>query len=88
MNIWAFAQGLWPLNRRDLYRATPVVTRGLSVCSLIRRTVLNFVSFRDLFVFTNLRVPLSSYIVLAMKKNNKQTNKQTKKTTKTLLNNS
>ena len=67
MNIWAFAQGLWPLNRRDLYRATPAVTWGLSVCTLIRRTVLNLISFRNLFVFTNLRVPLSPYIVLAMK---------------------
>ena len=75
MNIWTDAQGLWPLNRRDLYRATHAATWGLSACSLIRRTVLNLVSFRDLFVFTNLRVPLSPYIVLAMKNKKKQKQK-------------
>ena len=29
---------LWSLMGRDLYRATPAVTRGLAVCGLIQRT--------------------------------------------------
>ena len=34
----AFGQRLRPLRRRDLYRVTPAVTRGLGFCSLIQRT--------------------------------------------------